>query len=277
MVDIAKYPRTEHVEGSRLQKGDEDLDQVPLSSLVGKNVVIEEKVDGGNSGISAPNEQVTLQSRGHYLTGGPRESQFTLLKQWAATHQDLFSIALGDQHVVYGEWLYKKHTVFYDLLPHYWMEFDILDRTRSDFAAFRKSGFVDSSKLHFLDTPSRAAMLAGLPYVPVKVLWQGIWAEGMRFEDFIARSHFKTDDWRDVLRQQVERLGFDWKLVWDHTDHSDLMEGLYIKWEENGRVMGRYKFVRHDFVSLIVSNDEHHDNLPLVPNILAPGVNLFAS
>ena len=31
------------------------------------------------------------------------------------------------------------------------------------------------------------------------------------------------------------------------------------------------------FDSLITSNDEHHDNLPLVPNLLAPGVDLFAS
>jgi hypothetical protein len=78
------------------------------------------------------------------------------------------------------------------------------------------------------------------------------------------------------LRLQVEALGYDWDLVWRHTDHSDRLEGLYIKWEEDGIVRGRYKFVRHDFVSLIVSNDEHHDNLPPVPNRLAADVDLFS-
>ena len=266
-MDIIKYPRTQHVEGSRLQRGDEDLDVVPLRALWGKHLVVEEKVDGANSGISFDaGQKLYLQSRGHFLTGGPREMQFTLFKQWAITHADLFAIALGDQYVAYGEWLYSKHTVFYDLLPHYWMEFDILDKRRS------KPG-----EPWFLDTPSRAALLQGLPYVPVRVLWSGTWTKEMRFEDFVKPSHFKSPQWRQQLRDQVKRLGYDWDLIWKYTDHSELMEGVYIKWEENGRLMGRYKFVRADFVSLIVDNDEHHMNLPITPNLLAGGVDLFAS
>ena len=34
--DIIKYPRTPHLEGSRLQPGDEDLSQVPFSYIKGK-------------------------------------------------------------------------------------------------------------------------------------------------------------------------------------------------------------------------------------------------
>src|SRR5690349_11878037 len=124
-AELIKYPRTRHVEGSRLQKGDEDLEIVPLHALQGKYLVIEEKVDGANSGISFGKTAVLrLQSRGHYLTGGPREAQFTLFKQWAATDAQTLYRVLGDRYVTYGEWLYSKHTVFYDRLPHYWMEFD---------------------------------------------------------------------------------------------------------------------------------------------------------
>ena len=32
---IFKYPRTKHLEGSRLQKGDEDLSQVPFIDILG--------------------------------------------------------------------------------------------------------------------------------------------------------------------------------------------------------------------------------------------------
>ncbi len=260
-MNILKYPRTQHVQGSRLQPGDEDLEQVPLRDLWGKHLVIEEKQDGANSAMSFDSAgKLFLQSRGHFLLGGPREAQFTLFKQWAATWADLFQIALEDRYIAYGEWIYKKHTVYYDVLDHYWAEFDIYDKSRQV----------------FLDTPSREALLAGLPYAPVKVLWSGTWTKEMRFEEFIGPSNFKSPGWRDTLREQVQSLGFDWDLVWRHTDHSDLMEGLYIKWEEDGVVKGRYKFVRHDFVSLIVSNDEHHDNLPPVPNRLAPGVDLFS-
>ena len=266
-MDIIKYPRTRHVEGSRLQKGDEDLDVVPLRALYGKHLVIEEKVDGANTGISFDSDyKLHLQSRGHFLTGGPRETQFTLLKQWAVTHADSFAVALEDRYVAYGEWLYSKHTVFYDELSHYWMEFDILDKSRS------KPG-----DPYFLDTSSRAELMKHQPVIPVRVLWTGTWTKDMRFEDFVKPSAFKSSHWRQKLRDQVAQLGYDWDLAWKHTDHSDLMEGVYIKWEEDGRVMGRYKFVRADFVSLIVDNQEHHSNLPPIPNLLAEGVDLFAS
>ena len=49
---IIKYPRTPHIQGSRLQPGDEDLRQRPFSDIAGRNVVLEEKIDGANSAVS---------------------------------------------------------------------------------------------------------------------------------------------------------------------------------------------------------------------------------
>ena len=67
---IVKYPRTPHIQGSRLQLGDEDLRQRPFSDIAGKYVVLEEKIDGANSAISfTENGELRLQSRGHFLTG----------------------------------------------------------------------------------------------------------------------------------------------------------------------------------------------------------------
>jgi hypothetical protein len=54
MEQIHKYPRTPHIEGSGLQTGDEDLEVVRFSALAGKQLVIEEKMDGANCGISCP-------------------------------------------------------------------------------------------------------------------------------------------------------------------------------------------------------------------------------
>ena len=74
---IIKYPRTKHIEGSRLQKGDEDLSQIPFKNIKGKYIVIEEKVDGANTAISFnENKELLLQSRGHYLRGGYREKHY---------------------------------------------------------------------------------------------------------------------------------------------------------------------------------------------------------
>jgi len=83
MNQIYKYPRTQHIVGSKLQKGDEDLVNVPFEKIKDRNVVYEEKMDGANSGISVVNGQIMLQSRGHYLTGGYRERHFDLFKTWA--------------------------------------------------------------------------------------------------------------------------------------------------------------------------------------------------
>ena len=80
---ILKYPRTRHLEGSRLQPGDEDLSRIGLSELSGQHSVIEEKLDGANAAISFTTEgELRLQSRGHYLIGGYRERHFDLFKTW---------------------------------------------------------------------------------------------------------------------------------------------------------------------------------------------------
>src|SRR5450432_2194466 len=69
---LHKYPRTHHIEGSGIQKGDEELNIFPFRTLAGKHLVIEEKMDGANSAISFDSDgRLLLQSRGHYLSGGP--------------------------------------------------------------------------------------------------------------------------------------------------------------------------------------------------------------
>ena len=151
-VTLKKYPRTPHLEGSRLQPGDEDLSQVPFSYIKGKHLVVEEKIDGANTAISFDEAgNLLLQSRGRYLTGGYRERHYNLLKQWAGIHRDDLYDVLGSRYIMYGEWMYAKHTVFYDKLPHYFMEFDILDRETG----------------RFLDTASRREMTELLPVVSV--------------------------------------------------------------------------------------------------------------
>ncbi len=260
MNAIRKYPRTQHLAGSRLQAGDEDLDAVPMAALKGKHVVIEEKMDGANSGMSfSAAGEFLLQSRGHYLTGGPRERQFNLFKQWANTISDRLFDVLTDRFVVYGEWLYAKHTVFYDALPHYWMEFDILDTTTGE----------------FLDTPRRAELLTGVPVVPVKVLYSGEWPGEAAVRAMVSRSHFITPTAMTALADSAAALGVDVELTIRQTDPSGLMEGLYVKVEDAGVVTERYKFVRRDFVQKQLE-EGHWQDRPIVPNQLATGVNLFA-
>ncbi len=255
-----KYPRTQHLEGSRLQPGDEDLSAVPFGELSGRPIVVEEKLDGANAGISfGADGRLQLQSRGHYLVGGARERHFALFKTWASVHQDALRDRLGERYVVYGEWLYAKHTVFYDRLPHWFMEFDVLDTA---------SGA-------FLDTPGRRALLAGLPVVPVPVLWQGPARSMDQLWSLIAPSLYKGSGWREALVQAAVAEGLDPARVQRQTDPHDDAEGLYIKWEDQGRVLGRYKLIRPSFLSSVMDADGHWLNRPILPNRLADGVDIY--
>ncbi len=259
MKPLLKYPRTRHLVGSRLQPGDEDLDAVPMSDLHGQHVVIEEKMDGANCGVSFGDDAgLLLQSRGHYLMGGPRERQFDLLKQWAGALVDQLFDRLGGRYVMYGEWLYAKHTVYYDALPHYFMEFDVLDTDSGD----------------FLDTPRRAALLEGISVNPVKVLFAGEFPGEDALRALIGPSYFITDEAPARLREDVARLGWDVDRAVRQTDLLGVMEGLYLKVEEDGVVADRYKFVRSEFLQ-IVTADGHWQDRPLVPNRLMRGAELF--
>jgi hypothetical protein len=259
MATLHKYPRTQHLQGSRLG-GDEDLDQVPFAQIAGRFIQAEEKLDGANAGLSFDEAgQLWLQCRGHYLTGGPRERQFNLFKQWANTHAHSFREVLGSRYVLYGEWLYAKHTVFYDQLPHYFHEFDILDTQTGQ----------------FLSTERRREMLVGLPVVSVPVLFSGRASTLEALLGLMEHSLYKSANWRDQLREQAHAEGLDPEQVARETDPSDLMEGLYIKVEEDGAVVERYKYVRADFLSAILDAGTHWMRRPIFPNRLADGVDLF--
>lgn len=251
---LLKYPRTPHLVGSRLQPGDEDLSQVSFSLLRGRNLVVEEKVDGANSAISfSPDGKLLLQSRGHYLTGGYRERHFALMKQWAGVHAQAFYRVLGSRYLLYGEWLYAKHTVFYDALPHYFLEFDVYDR---------QTGI-------FLDTPSRRQLLAPLPVVSVPVLAQGKFDSAEAVTSLLGHSRFITDDHIRRLREISQSLGLDPDRQCRETDESDTMEGLYLKIEEGGQVVERLKFVRPSFTQTVEVSATHWLDRPIVPNGLA--------
>jgi hypothetical protein len=53
------------------------------------------------------------------------------------------------------------------------------------------------------------------------------------------------------------------------------MEGLYLKVEEGGRVVERYKLVRSSFLTAILDSGSHWLDRPIVPNQLRDGADLY--
>lgn len=264
MDAIAKYPRTRHVYGSRLQHGDEDLEAVRFETLRGKYLVIEEKVDGANSGISFDSEslELRLQSRGHYLGLEPsyRERHFNLFKKWAVRHESWLMEKLQDKYIAYGEWLYAKHTEYYDQLPHYWMEFDVLEK---------KTG-------KFLSTAKRKEFWKGCPVVSVPVVHAGPLKSIEEVAALIRPSLYKSPNWKLALAETARMKKLDLERIVKETDPSDLAEGVYIKFENDDETVERYKYVRHEFIQAIKESDSHWQSRPIVENRLAAGVDIFA-
>ncbi|HEY1350335.1 MAG TPA: RNA ligase family protein [Ktedonobacteraceae bacterium] len=261
MSDILKYPRTQHIEGSGIQKGDEDLSMVPLSAFAGRFLVVEEKMDGANSAISFDaSGRLQLQSRGHYLNGGEREKQFHLLKTWAYRYALELWQTLGTCYIMYGEWLYAKHTIFYTDLPHYFLEFDIRDKISGE----------------FLSTLRRQTLLRALPFVcSVKVLRDGAIESLASLQKLIGPSHFVQRDQKQLLAPLCAQRGLELARTLKETDTSGIMEGLYIKVEEAGIVKARYKYVRGGFLQAVFASESHWLDRPLLPNALSPGCELF--
>ena len=259
---IIKYPRTPHIEGSRLQPGDEDLSQIPFSDIAGKEIVVEEKCDGANTAVSFGGDGgLLLQSRGHFLTGGFRERHYDLFKQWATVHRDAFYSVLGRRYVMYGEWLYAKHTVFYDALPHYFLEFDVLDRETGA----------------FLDTPSRRALLFGLPVVSAPVIARAAFENLAALTRLVGPSAYIRPGHMERLHATCLRAGEDAEKRCAETDPSMTMEGLYLKLEENGAVRARMKYVRASFLQNVTGNETHWLNRSIIPNQLTcPLEEIFA-
>ena len=260
--EFLKYPRTPHLEGSKLQDGDYDLEQIRYSSLSGKHIVIEEKIDGANCGLGfdAAGELV-LQCRGHILDGGGKEPKFNLFKSWANHHKDAFLNRFEDRYVVYGEWMRAKHTIFYDALPHLFFEFDIWDRQSNS----------------FLSTEARKEKLSGLPIVQVPVLYSGAAPKNIKeFKQFVRPSVYKTDKWKNNLATAALSAGIDPDRALLESDKSNFSEGLYIKIETDDETIGRLKWVRGDFTQHIIEGGVHWSQRPMIENGILSDVDLFA-
>jgi hypothetical protein len=258
---MRKYPRTQHLIGSAKSGDDHDLASVAFGQVRGRFLVVEEKLDGANSGISFDSGgRIRLQSRGHYLAGGPREAQFAPLKAWAGMLRDRLWPVLGTRYVLYGEWMFAVHSIFYDALPHFFCEFDVLD-TESD---------------QFLSTARRGELLAGLPISSVPVLTSGGFERMGQLTELVGPSTCRSTTWRESLAVAAEQAGVRPGPGPTWVDASDQMEGLYLKLESADHVLGRFKWVRPGFTQHILGGGKHWLDRPMINNQLSDPAALYA-
>lgn len=137
---ILKFPSTPHFSIST--KKDVRNDKVLLENLqreiFNKELIIEEKIDGANLGISFnSNADIILQNRGAILIP-PFTGQWKPLEKWISLKKDILFDVLGDKYILFGEWCYAKHSIHYTHLPDYFLAFDIYNKASEKFINFEQ-------------------------------------------------------------------------------------------------------------------------------------------
>jgi ATP-dependent RNA circularization protein (DNA/RNA ligase family) len=149
-----KFPSTPHLAllGNTKIRNDKVMSNEERETFLKHRLVVEEKVDGSNMGISfdvAAN--IKIQSRGSYLHS-PYSGQWKKLEEWLKPKSDNFFDFLGDRFILFGEWCFALHSVFYNKLPDWFLGFDIFDREhRKFFSVQRRDVFFE--KMNIIPVP----------------------------------------------------------------------------------------------------------------------------
>lgn len=153
MTAFFRFPSTPHaflLDGSPV-RGDKVLSDVQLAALLKNELVIEEKLDGANLGLSVAAGELLVQSRGSYVD--LQGHHFRGLGNWLTGRRRALLDVLREGQTLFGEWCRDVHSVHYDALPDWLLVFDVFDAKRN----------------LFLTVPDRDAVarLLGIPPVPM--------------------------------------------------------------------------------------------------------------
>jgi len=135
MTDFFRYPHTPHLAwlGEGSPRDDKVLPPAEVKTLLAGNVMVEEKLDGANVGLSlAPDGSLRAQNRGQYLAE-PHAGQFARLPAWLAQHDEGLRAVLKPDLILFGEWCAARHSMDYAALPDWFLLFDVYDRSAGRF------------------------------------------------------------------------------------------------------------------------------------------------
>ena len=207
-----KFPRTEHLVDLGAATGDDlIITKSPSGSLQG-DIAIEEKVDGGCMGISLGSDlSILVQNRSRYIT--PKtHAQFAKLGGWIESHrQQLFDLLYRDVQMPERFMLFGEWVA----ATHAIQYTALPDR----FLAF---DLYDRLQDDFVSRPVLSALLkdTGIHQVPLIMACTG----SIKIADLCQMTH--------------QQSAF----------HHGLVEGIYVRIQENGKTLQRFKIVRANFI-----------------------------
>ncbi|KAL9650038.1 hypothetical protein ABK040_003156 [Willaertia magna] len=236
-IDINKFPSTPHlfITSSNVSRDDLHLDEYDAKDFYSTNyfpyLTLEEKIDGSNIGISLDPETMKFkcQNRSHFITS-QSHSQFKTLDNWLNEHSsELYTLlSLNDfQYILFGEWMYAKHSIYYDKLPDTFIAFDIFDKKMGKFLSVEKRNEMLQENCPSISIVKKIEILEG----------------------FITK---------DILLKYLDTLYSNYK------HEESCLEGIYIRLDgKDGYLEKRCKVVRSDFIQQI---EQHWSTQEVVKN-----------
>ena len=135
LSNFFRFPHTPHIAwlGEGTPRDDKVLSPTEAAALLAGNVVIEEKLDGANLGLSlAPDGSLRAQNRGQYLDE-PHAGQFARLPAWLAKNSAALHTVMTPDLILFGEWCAARHSLDYAALPDWFLLFDVYERASGRF------------------------------------------------------------------------------------------------------------------------------------------------
>lgn len=154
MTTFFRFPHTPYLSwtGDNSPRDDKILSPEEAQELLMADVIVEEKLDGANLGISlTDNGELRVQNRGQFLTL-PGIGQFSRLSSWLKQHNYALLSVLKPELILFGEWCAARHSLDYNKLPDWFLLFDVYDcHTRNFWSITRRNTLARSAGLF---TPS---------------------------------------------------------------------------------------------------------------------------
>lgn len=122
-----KYPKIRRIPIAGIKlKGKRYLTDKEVDELVSGEVIVEEKLDGMTAGISFSNKNGLPVLQTHNRIIRHNETGFEIKEFIAWAYKNIEKIAkIPENHIIFGEWLYYKHSIFYNKLPDNFIAFDV--------------------------------------------------------------------------------------------------------------------------------------------------------
>ena len=226
MTDFFRFPHTPHLAwiGEGSPRDDKVLSPNEVMELLAGDVVVEEKLDGANVGLSlAPDGNLRAQNRGQYLAA-PHVGQFARLPEWLAQHSEGLRRVLKPNLILFGEWCAARHSLDYATLPDWFLLFDVYNRAADQ----------------FWSTPRRndLASSAGLATVP-QVLHGKVTVAALKQLVDTKESHYRKGPLEGVV---IRRESADWCEARAKLVRPDFTQAINTHWRKRALEWNRIQY-----------------------------------